>query len=222
MLRYLLFDLDNTLYPEILGLEHEVVRRMTAYVADWLDISPEEAVERRRTNMVHYGTTLEWLVKAEGFTDVEGFFAAAHPEGEEDPLSPDPALGALLDSIDLPKAVFTNAPMEHATRILHRLGVTDRFEGIYDIRFNGLSGKPHRAAYERVCAACGVKPAECMFVDDVPRYVHGFLEAGGGRGILIDELDRHGASPLTRIHSLLELPAIIECEGIDRIQPGLF
>lgn len=211
MLRYLLLDLDNTLYSESFGLERAVFQRMAAYTGAFLGISPAEATARRRALPTAYGTTLEWLMRDHGFTDVEAYFAAVHPEGEEGPLSPDPALGVLLDSIDLPMAVFTNAPKEHAERILTRLGIRERFEAIYDVRFNNLRGKPHPEAAQRVCAACGVEPQDALFVDDLPSYVEGFI-AAGGRGILFDELDRHGKLGLRRIRSLKELPALLALE----------
>lgn len=221
MLRYLLLDLDNTLYSESHGLEKAVFVRMMRYAADFLGLSVEEAMEKRRAIKSSYGTTLEWLIRDHGYSDIEAYFAAVHPEGEEEPLSPDPALGRLLDSMDLPKAIFTNAPREHAERILARLGVSDRFEEIYDVRFNQFQGKPHVEAGLRVCAACGVEPNEALFVDDLPRYVEGFI-AAGGRGILLDELDRHGHETMRRIHSLVELPAILAEEDLDRVQPSLF
>jgi putative hydrolase of the HAD superfamily len=220
MLRYLLLDLDNTLYSESHGLEKAVFVRMMRYAADFLGLSVEETMERRRA-INSYGTTLEWLIRDHGYSDIEAYFAAVHPAGEEEPLSPDPALGRLLDSMDLPKAIFTNAPREHAERILARLGVADRFEEIYDVRFNQFQGKPHVEAARRVCAACGVEPKEALFVDDLPRYVEGFI-AAGGRGILFDELDRHGHEGMRRIHSLVELPAILAEDELDRVQPGLF
>jgi putative hydrolase of the HAD superfamily len=221
MVSRLLLDLDNTVYSETYGLERDVMRRMTEYTSRILGLSTEETIERRRSRTALYGTTLEWLMCEYGFSDVESYFAAIHPEGEEEPLSPDPALGRLLDSIDLPKAIFTNAPREHAERILSRLGVADRFDAIYDIRFNGLKGKPHAEAIRRVCAACGVDTSEAIFVDDLPRYVRGFIEAGG-RGILIDELDRHPDTRLERIFSLVELPAIISAAKGEDGQLGLF
>lgn len=221
MLRYLLLDLDNTLYSEASGLERAVFRRMNEYVARLHGIGFEEAIALRRERMPAYGTTLEWLVAERGFSDVEGYFAYVHPAGEEEPLAPDPALGRLLDSIDLPKSVFTNAPMEHARRILARLGVADRFEAVYDIRFNGLKGKPHPEAARRVCAACGVEPAEALFVDDYPKYVQGFIDCGG-RGVLIDELGLHSGSGLPRIHGLCELPGLIASDAVLASQLCLF
>lgn len=220
MLRYLLLDLDNTCYSESYGLEREVFRRMAEFAGRYLGLPAEAAMDKRRSRMSLYGTTLEWLMSDYGFKDIEGYFRAIHPEGEEEPLEADPGLARVLDSIPLPKAIFTNAPAEHADRVLKRLGVADRFEAVYDIRFNGLKGKPHAAAARRVCDACGVDIAETAFVDDVPRYARGFSDAGGV-GILIDEFDRHHDFGALRIHSLAELQALIVGHG-DSSQLGLF
>ncbi len=211
MLRYLLFDLDNTLYSQSFDMERDIVRRMNQYVAAYLRVPYEEARDLRRTEARRFGTTLEWLVAEKGFADPESYFAAIHPEGEESCLAPDPALGQLLDSIPLPKAVFTNSPSEHADRVLRRLGVADRFEAVYDIRFCSLRGKPRVEAFRLVCAACGAAPGQTLFVDDLPRYVEGFL-AAGGRGYLIDEAGVHPDSSLPRIRSLSELPAIVAAD----------
>lgn len=208
MLRYLLLDLDDTVYSESFGLERAVLARINAYAMRLTGLGPEAFAEERRRRMPGFGTTLEWLMADYGFSDVEDYFASVHPEGEEDGLPPNPALGALLDSIELPKAIFTNSPMEHAERILARLGVADRFEAIYDIRFNRLHGKPHPEAIERVCSACGAAPPEVLFVDDSPKYVRGFI-ASGGLGLLMDETGRHADSGLLSLRGLDELPALI-------------
>jgi putative hydrolase of the HAD superfamily len=209
MLRYLLLDLDNTVYSESFGMERDVLARMTEFIASYLGITPSEAKDLRRERVRQYGTTLEWLMAERGFADPEAFFAAVHPEGEEARLEPAPALGRLLDGIELPKAIFTNSPSEHARRVLRKLGIEDRFEAIYDIRFCSLRGKPHAQAFRSVCAACGASPAEVLFVDDLPRYVEGFV-AVGGLGVLIDETGRHEGSGLRRIRSLAELPGLVQ------------
>ncbi len=221
MLRYLLLDLDNTLYADELGMERDILRRMNEFVAKALGCSPTQAREIRHERVRHYGTTLEWLMAEKGFSDPEGFFAAIHPEGEEYCIKSDPRLGSILDSIDLPKAVFTNSPREHAERVLRKLGVGDRFEAVYDIRFCGLKGKPRADAFQSVLAACGAKPEETIFVDDLPKYVQGFL-AIGGLGILLDEHGRHGDSGIRRIHSLAELPDLLAEEAAAASQLSLF
>jgi putative hydrolase of the HAD superfamily len=208
MLRFVLLDLDNTLYPESLGMDRDIVKRMNAYVADYFGVSAHRALEMRREHARKYGTTLEWLMAEHGFSDTEGYFAAVHPDGEEYCLEKDPELARALDAVNLPKAVLTNSPSEHAVRVLRKLGVADRFEAIYDIRFNALQGKPHAGAYLRACRASGVGVDETLFVDDMPKYARGFIEVGG-RALLVDEADRFADEDLPRIRSLAELPAYI-------------
>jgi putative hydrolase of the HAD superfamily len=208
MLRLLLLDLDNTVYPESRGLDRDITRRMNEYVAAYLGISVAGAHDLRRERARKYGTTLEWLTVEQGFTDPESFFAAVHPEGEEASLERDEALAAVLDAVELPKAILTNSPSEHARRILRKLGISDRFSAIYDIRFNSLRGKPHAEAYARACEASGASPEETLFVDDMPRYVRGFLEIGG-RGLLLDESGRFAKEGMESIRSLGELPAYL-------------
>ncbi|HPE36682.1 MAG TPA: pyrimidine 5'-nucleotidase [Spirochaetales bacterium] len=212
MIRVLILDLDNTLYPASATMEADIIRRMTSYASRVTGLTVEEAWDMRKVRMPLYGTTLEWLMTEYGFTDTDDYFAAVHPDGEEAALAPDPELGPLLDSIDLPKYVFTNAPVEHADRVLAHLGVADRFRRVFDIKWNKLRGKPHAEAVDRVLKAVasdtGARPADILFADDVPSYVRGFV-ARGGAGVLVDLDGRHGDSGLTTIASLAELPAIL-------------
>jgi len=212
MIRRLLLDLDNTVYPESSSMERDILGRMGDFIASYLGTTPQDAKLLRREGVRQYGTTLEWLIAEKGFADPELYFAAVHPEGEEVVLESDPGLGLLLDSIDLPKSIFTNSPREHAERVLRRIGIEDRFEAIYDIRFCSLRGKPRAEAFRRVCAACGAEPGEIVFVDDLPHYVEGFITVGG-LGILKDESGRHADSALPRVRGLAELPALLRTLG---------
>jgi len=205
MVTAILFDLDNTLYPASADMERNTVRRMNEYAARLLGVDPEEAAAVRRARMPGYGTTLEWLMAEHGFTDADDYFAYVHPDGEEDSVAFDPALGPFLDSIALPKYVFTNAPMEHADRVLAKLGVADRFERVFDVRFCGLKGKPAASAVDKVLAAIGQPADSTVFLDDVPRYVRGFIDRGG-RGLLVDHFDAHRDSGLETIRTIYELP----------------
>ncbi len=209
MIRRLIFDLDSTLYPSSNVMERDIVARMNAYVARFLGMDLHDAADLRKVRMPRYGTTLEWLMKEHGFDDVEGYYASIHPDGEELVLEPDPGLRPYLESLGLPMAVFTNAPSEHADRVLARLGLAGLFDRVFDIRFCGLRGKPHPDAFRAVCAALGDAPSDCVFVDDIPRYVNGFV-ACGGHGVLIDETGKHPAADLPRIASLYELGAMLD------------
>ncbi|MDR2393806.1 MAG: HAD-IA family hydrolase [Treponema sp.] len=207
-LHYILFDLDNTLYSPRYGLELNVGRRIAEFLVAYLGLSLEEALNQRRERIQRYGTTLEWLIAEKGYTDIEAYYKAIHPEGEADTLSPDPTLRAFLESLPLPRGILTNSPREHADRILSRLGIADLFTHIFDIRWHGLKGKPHAEAFHRTLNALGTLPETTLFIDDTPRYVTGYCILGG-QGILLDEENAYPAYPHPRIQNLRELTGFL-------------
>lgn len=209
MVSYLLFDLDNTLYSSSFGLEKAVGERIRKFTAQYLGISEAEAVQRRQARIAFYGTTLEWLMAEEGLTDVDTYYRAIHPAGEEEGLYPDPKVRDFLLSLKQPKAILTNSPMEHAERIINKLELQGIFTHIFDIRWNGLQGKPQKEVFYRVLKTLGKSPQEVLFVDDYPSYVLGYLDIGG-QGILLDEENLHQDYPHERINSIFELKKYLE------------
>jgi putative hydrolase of the HAD superfamily len=204
MLRAVIFDLDNTLYPATSAMDELTALKMNKYVARLLGVDTADAYAMRREKMRSYGTTLEWLMAEHGPIDHNDYFSYVHPAGEEDLVEFDPNLGPFLDSIELPKFIFTNAPMPHADRVLAKLRVADRFERIFDVTFNGLKGKPSASAVDRVLSAIGLPACDTIFADDLPRYVRGFIDRGGV-GILVDHFGKHPDSGLPTIQTIYEL-----------------
>jgi putative hydrolase of the HAD superfamily len=204
MIRYVLFDLDNTLYPSDAGMEEDTIRRIAEYSASYLGVAAEQALKLRKERMHLYGTTLEWLMAERGLTDVDAYYAYIHPDGEEENLVPDPAVRDFIAKLPVPASVLTNAPMEHAERVLKKLELEGLFEHVFDIRWNNLKGKPAESAFRGVLSAVGSEPEETLFVDDLPQYLEGFIRIGGF-GVLIDDFDRHAASPYPRVRSIPEL-----------------
>jgi putative hydrolase of the HAD superfamily len=204
MIKYLLFDLDNTLYSIRYGLEENVSGRIRKFLAAWLGTGEEEAMAERRRGTVRYGTTLEWLMGEKNFTEVEEYYRFVHPEGEVDALRPDPGLREFLAGLPYPKAILTNSCREHADRVLERLELGDMFTHIFDMRWNDLKGKPRPDVFRRALGALGRRPEEVLFTDDYPKYVAGFNDLGGP-GVLLDELDAHPDFPGRRVRSLREI-----------------
>ncbi len=221
-IRHLIFDLDNTLYPCTSAMDEGITQRMLQCVADFFGVTLAEAVSIRAQNIAHFSTTLEWL-RSEGLTDVEGFFAAVHPENEADELPYDPNLRAFLLSLPLPKTVFTNAPREHAERVLGKLNVWDLFENVIDIRDSALKGKPYPEAFYHALERCGGAITDTVFFDDMQKYTDGF-EAIGGTAVLVGNkngkpLHKNAAAVLKqsaapsgrtlRINSIYDAPALL-------------
>jgi putative hydrolase of the HAD superfamily len=209
MIRYILFDLDNTLYPSSLGLDEELGERIGEFIARYLDVPIEKVNEVRPERSARYGTTLEWLIAEKGLNDIEAYYAAVHPEGEEARLEPDPRLRAFLKGLPVPAAILTNAPMEHAERVLRKLDLEGLFTHIFDIRWNGLKGKPAESAFRRVLQAIDMKSEEVLFVDDLPSYIEGFQRIGG-RGVLLDEQDLHIGSTYPRVKTIFEIAKFLD------------
>ena len=190
--RHLLFDMDNTLYPASSDMDKGITRRMLECVADFFHCDIEKATALRAERIVHFSTTLEWL-RAEGMSDIEGFLAHVHPDNEADELLPQPKLRDFLISLNMPMSILTNAPHEHADRVLEKLGVADLFEAVTDIRDAGFNGKPYPDAYVAALKKVGATLEETLFLDDMQKYTDGWV-ALGGTAVLIG--DKNG-KPLT-------------------------
>jgi putative hydrolase of the HAD superfamily len=213
-IKYILFDLDSTLYSSHWGLEKKLSRRVNEYIARYLGLSIEKAwaLRKERIKACNYGTTLEWLRAEKDFDDAETerYLAHIHPENEADELPPDPALRSLLQSLGtaVSLGILTNSPREHALRILEKLEIQELFPSIFDIRRNGLKGKPNKEVYYRILEELGIKAESCMLVDDVARYIEGY-RAIGGIGVYFDEDSRNPEFPGPRIGKLEELKSLI-------------
>ena len=166
--KFIIFDLDDTLYARADGLMHEVGRRIEVWLRDFLDLTGKEAMARRRDYYQRYGTTLGGLV-AEHDVDVHDYLTFVHDIDVAAYIDPDPALGAMLDAIPLRKAIYTNATSEYAWRVLRRLDVGGRFERVIGIEEVGLRNKPYHDAFEQVLSMLGTHGAECIMVEDTAR-----------------------------------------------------
>ena len=167
-LRLIIFDLDDTLYPRDSGPMREVGRRIQLWLCNHLGLGWEEAIAVRRDYFRRYGTTLGGLI-AKHDVDVHDFLTFVHDAPVEQHLEPNPALAAMLDSIPLRKAIYTNGTSEYAWRVLRALGVSDRFEQVIGIEDVGLRNKFHRDAYEQALALLGARGPECVMVEDSAR-----------------------------------------------------
>ncbi len=217
MIRHLLLDLDNTLYPASGGMDEGISRRMIGFVASWLGVSYEEAVRLRIEGLPGYGTTLEWLRAAHGLKDDAVYFEAVHPESEIEELAPDPGLRKCLLGLGLPLTLLTNSPMSHAARLLRFFDVEDVFLGVFDLTYHKGRGKPHASSFLDTLKAVGHDVEDTLFVDDHPKYVKGYKEIGG-QAIIVDEKDRYGElardEGYWRIGSIHRLRALLVEKGV--------
>ena len=162
-----IFDLDNTLYPASTNLFAHIDQRMTAFVADLLDLDRQEARRVQKAYFMGHGTTLAGLM-TEHDVDPHAFLAYVH-DIEMDALAEDAPLAAALARLPGRKIVFTNGDTPYALKVLDRLGLGGSFEAVHDIHAMDLRPKPHPDAYAGLCAAFGIEPTRALFVEDMAR-----------------------------------------------------
>jgi putative hydrolase of the HAD superfamily len=209
--RFLLCDLDNTLYPPDSGLMAAVAKRMLRYIVERVGIPADEAEQLKVDYYHRYGTTMRGLILHHG-ADPEDYLIFVHDVPLERFLQPDPNLDAMLEGIPLRKSVFTNAYREHARRVLAILGVDHHFERIIDVRDMGFDSKPHPNAYQRALDILGVRPDECIMADDsadnlVPARALGMLTVLVGNQSSLESASRNGAD--MNISDILDLARAI-------------
>jgi len=165
MLRYVLFDLDNTLYPPSSGLWEQIGHRINLYMMERVGIPAEEVSATRVEYLNAFGTTLNAL-RHYYRVDPDDFLEFVHDLPLSRYLERDPELDAMLARMELGKVVFTNSDRPHAERVLAQLGIGGHFEKIIDIRALAFVNKPEQGAYERVLQIIPAQPSECVFVED--------------------------------------------------------
>lgn len=177
MLKHLLFDLDETLYPTRSGLMAEIGNLMSRYMEEQLSMPPTEVASLRKQYYQTYGTTTRGLQLHHG-VDPEEYLAYVHNIPLEDYIGPNEELDRVLAEIEAQKAVFTNASAEHALRVLAILGIERHFSRIIDVRATGYVGKPDPEAYQRALTLSGAAGDECLLLDDQVRNLRPAKELG--------------------------------------------
>lgn len=165
--RVWIFDLDNTLYPAECDLFAQIDERMGRFIAARFGLEPAEAKALQKRFFRDHGTTLRGLM-LEHAVPPEEFLAYVH-DIDLSPVRPAPDLDRALDGLPGRKLVFTNGSVEHAERVLGRLGVTRHFEAVFDIRAADYRPKPDPEPYDRLVRRFGVEPRAATMIEDIAR-----------------------------------------------------
>jgi pyrimidine 5''-nucleotidase len=204
---YLLFDLDDTLYPSTNGLWQALRDRIELYMIEIMHLPAETAPELRKQLFQKHGTTLRGLEEVYHI-DSQEFLAFVHDVPLKDYLAPNPQLRQTLETYSQHKIIFTNADANHANRVIAALGLQGCFEQIVDIRDIHPYCKPQPEAFEKALQLIGIENRQCAaMLDDAPRNLH-TAKSAGLYTILIGE-SANSAGVDATIPSLLELPTII-------------
>ena len=140
------FDLDNTLYPADCDLFSQIDVKMGAFISAHCGIDRIDARKLQKRYYREHGTTLAGLMANDG-VHPEEFLSFVH-DIDVTPVPPSPELRDALASLPGRCFVYTNGSVRHAENVMDRLGVTDVFEGIYDITAADYRPKPDPAPYK--------------------------------------------------------------------------
>jgi putative hydrolase of the HAD superfamily len=162
-----IFDLDNTLYPSSCRLFDQIHERMTRFIAERFDLSPEAALALQKTYFREHGTTLRGLMTVNRI-DPNDFLAYVH-EIDLSCVPPDPVLVEALAILPGRKIVHTNGSERHAERLLDHLGIASSFCGIFDIAAAGFEPKPALAGYHELQRRHEVTPATALMIEDMAK-----------------------------------------------------
>jgi putative hydrolase of the HAD superfamily len=176
-LEFVIFDLDNTLYPRHSGVMEDMGRRIQTWLCDRLNLTWQEARDLRRDYLHQYGTTMGGLM-VEHDMEVSDYLDFVHDIRVEDYLEPNPALEQMLEGIPLRKVIYTNGTSAYGRRVLQALDALDQFERIIGIEEVGLRNKFTREAYKRTLALLETKGPACIMVEDSARNLRPAKELG--------------------------------------------
>jgi putative hydrolase of the HAD superfamily len=202
MLRYILFDLDNTLYPQDSGLWEAIGERINLYMIERVGIDPGEVAEKRDGYMRDFGTTLNALKQYHG-VDPDDFLAFVHDLPLRDFLSYQSELDGMLERLLPDKVIFTNADEPHVRRVLAQLGIARHFSRIVDIYALGFINKPDPRAYVKVLELIAASAEDCLLVEDSPLNLLPAQKLGMTTVLIGDQ--QEGGDPSRRISRITDL-----------------
>lgn len=161
------FDLDNTLYPHHVNLFSQIDRNMTAFVAELLQLEPEEARKLQKRYYHEHGTTLRGLMIHHKI-DPNAFLEKAHAI-DYSALLPHPELGDAIKALPGRKFIFTNGTVSHAEAAARALGILDHFDDIFDIVAADYVPKPAGETYDKFTQLKRIDTAHAAMFEDLPR-----------------------------------------------------
>lgn len=161
------FDLDNTLYPASANLFAQIDVRIKAFIAQTLNLAPDEAFALQKKYYHEHGTSLRGLMINHN-VEPDVFLDYVH-DIDHSVLPPNPLLEAAIARLPGRKFVYTNGSTYHAEQTLKRLGIAAHFAEIFDIRASRYIPKPDPGAYAEFIAKHVIAPERAAMFEDLPR-----------------------------------------------------
>ncbi len=161
----LLIDLDNTIYSESSKIFSQIDVKMKSFISAKLKVSKEEAYMIQKKYFMENGTTLRGLMLYHN-VDPENFLKYVH-NINLDSINKNFALKEQMKKFKGRKIIFTNGTLEHATRVLKKVGVFEEVNNIFDIKDANYIPKPDKITYKKVVNKFNLIPHNTIMIDDI-------------------------------------------------------
>ena len=176
LIKFWIFDLDNTLYSGKTRVFEQVSKKMTQYVSNKLNVNLDKAKKIQIDYFHKYNTTLNGMIKNHKI-DANEFLDFVH-DIDIDFLKKDLKLNEELKKLDGKKIIFTNGPRKHALNVTQKIGIDQHFDDIFDIIDSNFVPKPEIEPYKKIVEKHKIDPNLCVFVEDIARNLRPAYEMG--------------------------------------------
>lgn len=170
------FDLDNTLYPSECNLFAQIDVRMGRFIAETLEIDPDEAKKLQKEYYFEFGTTLAGLMKRHNVTP-DAFLDYVH-QIDVTAIPPNQKLNEALSHLPGRKIIFTNGSSDHAQRVTEQLGIDHHFDTVVDIARMDYAPKPDSQSFAKLLEISEIDPRNALMMDDIEKNLLGAHQIG--------------------------------------------
>ena len=162
-----IFDLDNTLYAADSGVFQQVHKLMGEFISKNLNMDMPEAKKLQAKYYKQHGTTLRGLMDNHGI-DPDYFLDEVH-RLDYSIVSSNEILNQELYKLDGRKIIYTNANEKHAIDVLERIGLSNFFDEIFDIKMANYIPKPELKPYEQIIKLFDIDAETSAMFDDIAK-----------------------------------------------------
>ena len=162
-----IFDLDNTLYSADSGIFQQVHQLMGEFIKNYLKVDLKEAKKIQSKYYKEHGTTLKGLMDNYG-VDPDHFLAEVH-KLDYSIVSSNEKLNIQLKKLIGRKIIYTNANLQHTLDVLERIGLTNFFDEIFDIKMANYIPKPEIKPYQQIIEKYDLNPNSSAMFDDIAK-----------------------------------------------------
>lgn len=167
-IKYLIFDLDDTLYSPSYGITNYFNERINIFITHKLNIDIAQAKRLNKLYHLKYGLTGKGL-EIEHNVNFQEYLSFMHDINIETILQRDPKLENILKLIECKKILLSNSIYLHAQKVLKKLEILDYFSDIFTIESFNYLYKPNLEVFGLLMEKLDVEASECYYFDDAIR-----------------------------------------------------